>query len=143
LPFPITRILFAFVAGGVVVKGPLSVDDDDAFEGDGDWSLIWLNVTIVPLPLPSELIGLLGPLFIDWIGENECEFPPVGNGDVLRLFKLWIRLLLLLLLFVLLLLLLQLRSEMSGFRSGGESGPMCPINDGSKPAIKQQKKIAN
>lgn len=126
-PFPITRMLLTFVAGGVVVSGPLSVDDDDAFEGDGDWSLIWLNVTIVPLPLPIEPSGLLGPLlFMDWIGEKVFA-PTIGIGDVLWLFKLlW--------LLLLLLLLLQFKSEMSGLRSGGDKGPMCPINDESMPA---------
>ena len=136
LPLPITRILFE--AGGVVVRGPLSVDEDEAFEGDGDWSLIWLNVTIVPLPLPIELSGLLGPLlFRDCIGEK--VFAPItGMGDELWWFKLlW--LLLLLLLFVLLLLLLQFRSEMSGLRSGGDRGPMCPNNDESMPAKTKHK----
>jgi hypothetical protein len=80
-----SRMLLAFEAGGVVVSGPLSVEDEDAFEGDGDCSLIWLNVTIVPLPLPSELMGELGPLlFIDWIGEKVlAPVVVVGIGDVL------------------------------------------------------------
>lgn len=81
-------MLLAFVAGGVVVRGPLSVEDDEAFEGDGDCTLIWLNVTIVPLPLPIELKGLLGPLlFIDCIGEKVFA-PIIGSGDVLWLLKL-------------------------------------------------------
>lgn len=139
LPLPIPRILFAFVAGGVVVRGPLSVDEDDAFEGDGDWSLIWLNVHIEPLPLPMELSGLLGPLLLrDCIGEKVFA-PRTGMGDVLWWFKLlW--LLLLLLLFVLLLLLLQFKSEMSGLRSGGDKGPICPNNDESMPEKTEVKK---
>lgn len=129
LPLPIPRTLFMFEAGGVVVMGPLSVDEDEAFDGDGDWSLIWLNVTIVPLPLPNELSGLPGP-FIDCIGEKVLMPAVDGVGDVLRLLKLW---LMLLLLFVLLLLLLQFSSEISGLRSGGDSGAMCWINAGSRP----------
>lgn len=114
-------------AGGVVVvMGPLSVDEDDAFEGEGDWSFIWLKVTIVPLPLPSELSG--EPGFIDWIGEKVCVPAVDGVGDVL-----W-----LLLLFNELLLLLQFSSEISGFRSGGDSGAMCWIKAGSRPGMKQQ-----
>ena len=139
LPFPMSR-LFELVAGGVVVSGPLSVDDDEAFEGDGDWSLTWLlKVTIVPLPLPSELSGLLGPLlFIDWIGEK--VFAADGMGDVL-----WLILfpLLLLLLFVLLLLLLQFNKLISGLRSCGDGGAcaICPIKlDGSIPLMKRKKR---
>ena len=136
------RTLPRLVAGGVVVvMGPLRVDDDEAFDGEGDWSLIWLKVTIVPLPLPNELKGEPGPLFIDWIGEK--VFVPVvdGVGDVLRLLKLWLMLLLLLLLllFVLLLLLLQFSSEISGLRSGGDNGAMCWIKAGSRPAMTTKK----
>lgn len=143
LPFPIDRTLLMFVAGGVVVvMGPLSVDDDEAFEGDGDWSLIWLKVTIVPLPLPNELNGLPGPLFIDWIGEKVFAPAVDGVGDVLWLLRLWLMLLLLLLLllFVLLLLLLQFSSEISGLRSGGDNGAMCWIKAGSRPARRRKKR---
>ena len=112
-------------AGGVVVEmGPLSVDDDDALEGDGDWSLIWLKVTIEPFPLPSELSG--EPGFIDWMGENVCVPAVDGVGDVLWLLKL-------LFVLLMLLLLLQFRSEMSGLRSGGDNGAMCCIKAGSRP----------
>jgi hypothetical protein len=134
------RTFVIFDAGGVVVEiGPLSVDDDDAFEGEGDWSLIWLwlNVTIVPLPLPK---GDPGPLFIDWIGEKVL-LAPVGIGDVLLwLLRLWfmlLLLLLLLLLFVLLLLLLQFNNEISGLRSGGDKGAIWIIAAGSRPLIKR------
>lgn len=141
LPLPIASMLI-FVAGGVVVvMGPLSVDEDDALDGDGDWSLIWLKVTIVPLPLPRELSGLLGPPFIDWIGEKVWMPAVDGVGDVLWLLKLWLMLLLLLLLllFVLLLLLLQFSSEISGLRSGGDNGAMW-IKAGSRPARRTEKK---
>lgn len=105
-----------------------------------------------PLPLPSELIGELGPLllFIDWIGENVFAPVVVGIGDVLLwLFKLlWLMLLLLLLLlFMLLLLLLQFNSEISGLRSGGDSGPTCPMNDDEsmpeKGIVRRNKLILN
>lgn len=132
------RTLVMFDAGGVVVEmGPLSVDDEDALEGEGDWSLIWLwlNVTIEPLPLPK---GDPGPLFIDWIGEKVL-LAPVGIGDVLlwlfdRLWFMLLLLLLLLLLFVLLLLLLQFNNEISGLRSGGDKGAIWWIIAGSRPA---------
>jgi hypothetical protein len=142
-PLPIPRTLLMFEAGGVVVMGPLSVDDDEAFEGEGDWSLIWCSVTIGPLPLPNELNGLPGPLFIDWIGEKVFVPAVDGVGDVLWLLKLWLMLLLLLLLllFVLLLLLLQFSSEISGFRSGGDNGAMCWINAGSRPVTVGKKTI--
>lgn len=43
---------------------------------------------------------------------------------------------------MLLLLLLQFRSEISGLRSGGDKGPMCPSKDESMPAKEQKEKNA-
>lgn len=88
---------------------------------------------IEPLPLPSELSGLLGPLFINCAMGEKVLWPAVeGVGDVLWLLNKLFRLL-----FVLLLLLLQFSSEMSGFRSGGDNGAMCWIIAGSRPASRR------